>query len=290
MSCWFQNLDTCCNNLTSGRPAGTIDVMHEALTGQKFTLSTVTRALRFLEVVAKTPGALKVKDVAQELDMRIGTAYHIVNTLADAGYLVRAPSGDLMLGSRVALLHQALLRQFSMPRDLVSVLDQLSADVNETAYLTKLTPDGVVIQAIAESSHVVQVTGLYVGYRGWEHVRASGKAVLAFLPDAERDRLLRQALASLPEKERSSAYTHSLIELRAIANQGWSFDDRQFNRMVSCVAAPYFDAGGNVVGSVAVSVPSDRYPKRAAEFTDAVMTAARTMTGVFGLLSELSAR
>jgi DNA-binding IclR family transcriptional regulator len=54
---------------------------------------------------------------------------------------------------------------------------------------------------VADPSHAVTVAfggvGLHVGLTGLEHVRSSGKAVLAHLDDERRERILRKSLSGV---------------------------------------------------------------------------------------------
>ena len=56
------------------------------------TLSTVQHALRVLELVTARDG-MTPKQLAAELDLKLGTVYHLVNTLLDDGYLARTTGG-----------------------------------------------------------------------------------------------------------------------------------------------------------------------------------------------------
>lgn len=66
-------------------------------------LSTVQRALRVLELVAARDG-MTPKQVPAELDLKLGTVYHLANTLLDGGYLARTTGGALHLGDRLPQL------------------------------------------------------------------------------------------------------------------------------------------------------------------------------------------
>jgi DNA-binding IclR family transcriptional regulator len=225
----------------------------------KTTLQTAQRALRFLEFVAQQPQPPQLKSVATALGINITTCYHLFNTLHAAGYVSRDADGAVRLGGQVAVLYSGLVRQVAAGRELQPILAELSAQTHETAYLAGLSAESVVIQAVVESGHAVRVTGLHVGFGGAEHVRASGKAVLAHLDDAARDRILDASMRELEPAARARVLRSLEPELLEIRSQGWAFDDQYFADTVCCVAAPYFDAAGDVAGSIAVSVPAGRF-------------------------------
>lgn len=231
-----------------------------------------------METVAQARRPPRLKEVAQALGLNTTTSYHLLNTLLGAGYLTRDGDGSLRIGSRTAILHQGLVRHFVIGRDLMPVVEELSARTGETAYVAALNRQSVVIQALAEGDHAVRATGLYVGFSGSEHIRASGKAVLAHLPAAQRGSILARCMAAATDDQLQAA----IDDLENVRVQGWALDDGQFQEGVYCIAAPFFGSGGSVAGSVSVSVPATRFPAIRHTLTDAVRDAAAQASNVLG--------
>lgn len=246
------------------------------------TLQTVERALSFLETVAEAQRAPHLKDVAQQLGLNITTSYHLLNTLQSRGYISRSSDRTLHIGGRIALLHQGLQRRFALGRDLHAAVEQLSADTEETAYLSRYSGDDVVIQSVVEATQAVRVTGLSVGFGGSEHVRASGKAVLAFLSDDKRMAVLRRSMPESTVREYAVTADELDAEWEQIRERGWAVDDEQFQDGVCCVAAPYFSPDGSVLGSIAVSVPAARFRQASDKLTTAVRQAGRSVSASLG--------
>jgi DNA-binding IclR family transcriptional regulator len=168
------------------------------------TLQTVERALAFLETVAQARRPPRLKEVAEALGINVTTSYHLLNTLQMAGYLTRDSDGSLRIGGRTAILYQGLVRNFALGRELTPVIEELSGSTGETAYIAALNREKVIIQAVVEGDQAVRVTGLYVGFSGSEHIRASGKAVLAHLPDEQRNAALRHCMPGASADELKS--------------------------------------------------------------------------------------
>ena len=90
-----------------------------------------------------------------------------------------------------------------------------------------------------------------------------GKAILAYLPPAER--------RSLVERMQFETFTPNTIvsreslesDLHAISARGYSIDDEEHEPGVRCVGAPIFDARGRVVASISVSGPTQRVTREA---------------------------
>src|SRR5258705_12783851 len=62
-------------------------------------IQSVSRALRILEEVARSPRPLPVKVIARRCRLNVSTAYHLTRTLCYEGYLVRQADGGDIIGS-----------------------------------------------------------------------------------------------------------------------------------------------------------------------------------------------
>lgn len=250
--------------------------------GRPTTLQTAERALRFLETVAAADDPPRVRDVADALGVNLTSAYHLFNTLHQAGYLTRNTDGSIRLGSQVTVLYEGFRRQFSSTRDLLPYVEALSRSTRETAYLSMLRNERLVLQIQVEAEQAVRVAGHGVGFSGHEHIRASGKAVMAYLPADRCDIMLARLLDTEPEAEAAGIRRRLEREFIAIRQQGWALDRDEFQQGVCCVAAPFFGPDGTVNGSVSVSMPTGRYLEERDVVTQHVVRAARDVSRAVG--------
>lgn len=251
-------------------------------------LRTIERALRVLEIVAEASSAPTIKDLAATLNHNLSSTYNVVNTLIGAGYLAKDPTGNLRVGSRVAILNRALERDNDYARMLRPFVAGVSASSDETVYLTRFSGGRVAIQLVLEGRQSLRVTGLAVGFSGSEDRRASGKAVMAYLSDPS----IRAILELNHPHEGAKKIEERLSELRpvlgAIRDQGFAFDDEEFEEGICCVAAPYFDVTGAIVGSLAASGPAVRRAELRGPIRDTVVAAAKKMSEALGATSPAS--
>lgn len=243
-----------------------------------YTLQTVERAISFLEYVAAAPGAPHIRDVSKALDLNITTCYHLLRTLMARNYITRNEDGGLELGDGVEALARGYRRSQSIEQRLSDIVRQLAGQTFETAYLSVREGDQVVLKVLIEGSQRLRVGGLFVGMKGNEYRRASGKAVLANLDDAARDAMLEASLADLPERERKVTLKSLEKELPQTAARGWSVDNGQSEHGIISIAAPVFDRSDKVVAAVGIIAPIFRMEKSREAFQDAVLAAAAEAT------------
>jgi DNA-binding IclR family transcriptional regulator len=246
------------------------------------SLRTVDRALALLEFVATSPVDPAIKEAARNLGINLTTCYHLVNTLEARGYLVKDGQGRLRIGPRVAVLHQGFVRRLQPARDFTPVLQRLSHAIEETAYLSTWERGDAVLQAVEEGPHPVRVTGLYVGLRGDSHCRASGKAVLAYLPAEELSEFLRRHPLTRRTPNTITGVRRLRADLVETARRGWALDAEEFAVGVSCLAAPYFGPDGRVQGAFTVSAPATRLSQAKERFTEAVLRAGEEASRLLG--------
>ena len=249
-------------------------------------LLSLKRGLRILETIATSHGSATAKWLSKETRIKIGTCYHILRTLEDDGYVVRLPGSRFGLGSRVAFLHDNFRAHLAPSPDLLETLSKLHEQTGETSYISGWYGDNIVLQRYIDGTHAVHVRSLEIGYAGFAHARASGKAILAFLPE---DRL--RSYLSIQRMPRRTANTiidadQFVQHLRQVARQGYAVDQEEFADGVSCVAATIFDRTEFPIGAYTISMPSGRYAERLPLITAAVKKAAIQASVSLGFMSS----
>lgn len=244
----------------------------------RYTLQTVERAIAFLEYVALAAKPPSVRDVSDDLKLNITTCYHLLRTLVALDYVRRREDGTLELGDRVSIIARNFRKTKSVEQDLADIVHAMASATLETSFLSLRDGDSVVLKVLAEGSHRLRVAGLYVGLKGEEFRRASGKAVMAFLGDEARAAMLEASLAGVPDARRKAIRRTLEKELPLIRARGWSVDEGESEDGITAIGAPIFDGSGAVFGALGVIVPTFRLEKARDIFMDAVLGAAADAT------------
>lgn len=223
-------------------------------------LKTVDRALDVLEFIASAEPTqhVAVKVVADALGLNLSSTYHIVNTLSGRHYLERDSQGNLRLGAKATELGESRRDAFDLVALAEPVLQELSELSGETVYLTELIDSRVIIRFAIESSRSLRVTSLPVGHSGSEDERASGIAVLAHLSNSDARRVIASAYPKLEKSEVDARVAELQEQFAETRKAGYFFESERYDAGVTCLAAPYFNAKGEVMGSISVSAPTIR--------------------------------
>jgi DNA-binding IclR family transcriptional regulator len=236
-----------------------------------------------LELTAASRDGVPLKDLSLRVETPKSSLLPLLRTLSARGYLEQGRAGEYRLGRRA--LELAVRAQGR--RDLVEVarpaLDALMRRTGESAFLTTLAADAaaVVFIDVVESEELIRYT-VSVGQRSPLHATANGKAILAVLPDAEREEILR----TLPLKRYTDRTLTTLPALRAsleeVRSAGVAVSIDEIVRGAAGIAAPVYDREGRVAGACAVGGPTDRMRPRLRPLMADVKATARAITTLLG--------
>jgi IclR family acetate operon transcriptional repressor len=222
------------------------------------SLQALDRALAVLELFGADRPDWGTSEVARAAGLPVPTAHRILAALTGRRYLARDEQtrrfrlgpAALDLGDRARA--RLDLRQVALP-----VLRRLARDTDETALLTVPSSDrerSVCLERV-ESSQPLRLS-VEPGRRLPLHAGASQKALLAFLAEAEIERLLAAPLerlcrATITDREELRAH------LRGIRDRGWALSFEETNVGVWGVAVPLLEHGV-AVAALGLAGPSAR--------------------------------
>lgn len=218
-------------------------------------VQSVSRSLDLLEAVAS--GDLGLVALATKTNLTPSTAYRLLTTLMDHGYVTRsAETGRFRVGHKVLELAAVAASATDSFRAVIRpYLESLRNATDETANL--VVPDGVSIVYTdqAESARAVRMFTV-IGRRVPMHASAAGKAILATSSQALLEARLAAGLEALTSRTLATEGALQL-DLQLTRERGYAVDSEEYDVGVVCVAAPI--AGPTeAVGALSISGPSER--------------------------------
>jgi IclR family transcriptional regulator, acetate operon repressor len=219
-------------------------------------IQALDRAFLILDIIADAGGEAKLTEIAGAAGLHVSTCHHLISTLCNWGYVARGPfSRSYVLGPRILHLSAACLRQVDLPRRAQAYIDRLNDQTHEAVQLAIMQDTSLVNILRREARHAVRVDAGHSGGMNAAHATATGKAILAWLPPTELERIVTD--------KGMAAFTPNTIvdlhllkeELRLTRRNGYAIDREEFRPGVICVGAAIRDHAGAVVGSISVSSP-----------------------------------
>ena len=219
-------------------------------------IQALDRAFLILDVMADAGGEAKLTEIAATAGLNVSTCHHLISTLHNWGYVSRGiNSRSYVLGSRILHLSAACLRQVDLPRRAQSFVDRLNDQTREAVQLAIMQDTNLVHVLRREARHAVRVEAGFGGNSGAAHATATGKAILAWLPPTELDRIVADKGLAAFTPNTVTDIEKLKEELRLTRRNGFSVDREEFQIGVVCLGAAIRDHAGAVVGSISVSAP-----------------------------------
>lgn len=218
------------------------------------------RSLDILELFRERP-ELTGAEVTRLTGHPRASVHELLTTLAHRGYLRRQePGGVYHLGVSAFLLGNAYADSLDLRRIGDRIAHELCEEVGETINVGVLQGSEVAYLAKVDSKRPVRL----VSARGGTLpacCTSVGKALLAYLPKEELERIISSGLPRMTSRS-ITAPQRLRNELITVRQQGYSYESGESTPGVTCVAAPVRSHDGEVVASLSVSVPDLRWPER----------------------------
>lgn len=250
-------------------------------------IQSLGRAFSILELFAVDNTPLGVKVISERVGLHKSTCFGLINTLEHLGYLLQdKSSGKYSLGLKTLVLGQAYLKSQDIRRVAAPAMDSLISLAQEyTIHLVVKEKGHVVYIDKYEGPQAMVIVASNIGQRAVLHCTGVGKAVLAFMGAEEQRRILAKPLQ--PFTPHTLTDSVQLEErLREIRNRGFSLDDQERALGLRCVAAPFFDKDGVVLGAISISGPSLYLSReRLFELSEPVKAAAGAISRAYGYIS-----
>lgn len=220
--------------------------------------TSASRVADVLHAFIGGPASMGVSEVAREAGLSKAVVHRIFQSLSLRGFLAHDPvTRAYRLGPSAAALGARALRDMDMRRAAQPVLERLRDETSETTTISEIIGDNRVYLEQFESRQTIRML-VELGHPHALHAGGSGKAILAFLPQARQDKIIEKGLARLTETTitEPGKLRQQLLE---IASRGYAVSLGERAPDAGSVAAPIFGNDGTVIGSLSVCGPVHRF-------------------------------
>lgn len=227
-------------------------------TNPTYKVQVLERALGLLNVLGASPEDMSLNDLSEAIGLHKSTVHRLVSVLEQFGYVERHPeNGKYRLGLKLFELGSKAIGKLDMRERARPHLQRLAFEAGETVHLCVLDDGEVLYVDKVEPARSVR-TASSVGRRNPVHCTGVGKAMLAELPEADVDAILRRHGQRTLTRNTITTPVQLKLELANIRKQGFSLDREENEEGVACVAAPIRDHSGAVIAAISISGPTFR--------------------------------
>jgi DNA-binding IclR family transcriptional regulator len=231
--------------------------MKETPPSRTSSIQVIDRMSHLLDAIAAGDDPVSLKILSAETGLHPSTAFRILASLSEHGFVERSVSGHYQLGVRLLQLGSRVQGRLDMRREAKPILDWLRTETGESVHLVVREGDDVVYVERAATNRMMRVEQTIGGHAPL-HCTAVGKL---FLAESGAEACLEYA-----ERTGLVAYTANTITepanlWRAVKNslqQGHALDNEEAELGVGCIGVPIRDSSGHMVAGISVSAPIER--------------------------------
>ncbi|KKM10122.1 hypothetical protein SY88_15925 [Clostridiales bacterium PH28_bin88] len=227
-------------------------------TTERDIVQAVDKCIDILFSFSPEQPELGITELSERLGLYKSTVYRLLKTLEYRGLVTKNEQNQkYRLGLRLFDLGNIVISQIELRSVALPLMRELSAKTRESVTLNIASNGERVciekVESVEDIRNFVQIglhNPLYVG--------ASGKVLLAYLPEEE----LEGVLGNLGDKDASGRPMERdklLQDLEEIRRRGYAFTHGERNKESASISAPIFDHTGRLAAGIGVSGPYTRF-------------------------------
>lgn len=215
-------------------------------------IQSVEKGLLVLKVFSANRPELSVSDLAATCEMSMATVHRYLFTLKELGYLAQdAQSRRYHLTPKILSIGFSLLGTMDIKNRLLPYMLETTKVHDVTTQCAILDETDIVILDRVRSKEVVNLD-ISVGSRLPVFCTAMGKAVLAFLKEADQGRIIAKIKFERHTPFTTGSAGELALELVRVRKAGYVLSDQELTEGLRSVAAPVFRQG-RVEGAFGIS-------------------------------------
>lgn len=222
---------------------------------RRYSAPAVEQACRILFGLAgSTASQLSLTEISRQVGVSGSKAFGLLSALEKSKLIKRGRDGKgYALGPGLIPLSRKVIDDIVPSQIAEPVLDALTKETGCTSIFGLITGETVYVASRRESGGDIRIV-MNVGFAMPLTYGAHGKAIVAFLPEVERARILAQEDLHFyldPGKLDMARLTDELAQCR---REGFACTISKSTPAITVVAAPVFGFSGNPIGFVEIFV------------------------------------
>jgi DNA-binding IclR family transcriptional regulator len=252
---------------------------------KKHIIPNLLKAAEVLRQVVAHDEGLSQAEIQRIVHLPKATAFRILNSWITEGF-VRKVGKRYFAGIALAQAGLKSLKGLELRDKARPVLAKLAHISGETAHLAVESGAHALILEVADSPNPIRAANR-AGALADIHCSSTGKVFLAAKSNDEIEEVLERVILD-PRTRKTHTSKESLMQdLETIRTNGYAVDDEEYYLGVRCLAAPVYDATGQLIAAIGITGTADRFTAdRNHEISQYAKDAARELERKIATLFE----
>ncbi len=226
---------------------------------QRYMIPGLQRGLELLQLFNRDHRTMSQSNVANAMHMSRSTAFRLLYTLADLGFVERDRDGKTYrLGSKVLTLGFEYLASLDVVDVARPYLEILRDDTGASSHLAVRDEREIIILSRVPTRHSLTSTAVLGGRRP-AHATPMGRLLLCDLPEKAVRRLYRGITLRAFTDQTPTTLDALLAVLQKDRSRGYVVSRGSFELGGSSVAAPVRNASGEITAAIEIAGPNSAF-------------------------------
>jgi DNA-binding IclR family transcriptional regulator len=254
-----------------------------APSGKATGAQSLTRAVSLLKLVAQRPrDGMSLDEVVDASGLHRATAHRLLRTLVAERLLAQDRARRFFPGIELWLMGETAGIRFNLVELAQPCIQRLARATGDAALVSTRSGDEVVYLARCEGSYPIKALTLNVGDRRPLGISSGSLAILSFLDESERNRIL----VNLPRQLKGFPdFSAALVErlVKQTRRNRYALNPIAHERGSEALAVPVLDARGHPIAAFTLTAISARMTKqRIKELVGLMQREAATLAAAMG--------
>jgi DNA-binding IclR family transcriptional regulator len=218
----------------------------------KPSVPAVEQASRVLLCLGESPNfKMRLTEICNQVGIHKSKGHSILNTLKQFGFVEKdTQTKTYSLGPALIFLSRHVLDNLHYPEIVAPFLDDLAKETNGTALFGLIYGEHLLVVGKSEGNQNIGFT-IRLGHRFHITLGAHGKAIVAFMPEADREKILTKKRVYFYGLDISRLNMKRLKEELIKCRQlGYAQDIGEVTQGVNFVSAPVFGVQEKIIGCI----------------------------------------
>lgn len=224
-------------------------------------VGTVARTAELIRYLAEQDGEMTVTAISRDLALAPSTVHRLLHLLIEQGFVERGLRfQSYRVGMELYRIGNLIAKKVELADLALPYMEALGAESGEFVMLCHYVPSVkslMLIRTVASAHSLTYSTEMWRPQAiAWG---ASGRSILAFMPEAEAREIYATAGPSPISGAALPPYSEFRAELTAIRERGYAVSHGQKVAGAVGFSAPLFGPNGKVSASLCLTVPEFRF-------------------------------
>ena len=224
----------------------------------RYFLKSLAKGLDVLQTLAESPHPMALAELSRRVGSNNATVTRICGTLSKLGFVRRDPQRRFHLTPKLLSLGYASMSGLGWRQVAQHYLEELAETTGETVNLSVLQDRELMYLVRINNTGRILPFDLQLGSRLPLHCTSMGKSLLAFAPEGELARILKDYEFAPLTNHTITCEEDFRRELHKVRDRGYSLNDEELSYGLRSVSAPIRDLSGRAIAALNIAVPTKR--------------------------------